>query len=663
MRKMRRLIFLLGLILLPAVSSAQMNTERLTAIGRNALYFEDYVLSIQYFNQVIKLKPYLPEPYQLRAIAKLQLSDYAGALEDCNRAIELNPFQPQFYYTRGYAYRALERWEEAEQDFSKALRLSPEHKTYLLLRADVYAHLHRLDEALADIDYLISRESKNASLYFEKGVISLERKDTLTAIESFKNATFYDSQNPSNFSALGMTYLISANEDEAFIQISKAINLGSHWAGDYINRGIIYYHKHNYRGALNDYDHAVTMAPQDPQTYYNRAMLRSEVGDYNRALEDFNKAIELQPSLIEMRYQRALVLLQLGQWTDALEDLEALINRFPYFLPSYYLAAQAHTALGHSKTAFRYRWDASQIESKKDSIMAARQDSLNTPLTDVMIAKEQPTKRDYRKEFSTAVAQNDTQQEKTEEQNSRYASETRGAVQHNHVRLINEPNIALSYYTSTNSVRRTNYYHTSVDEYNRRHLLPAPLFFSAQEVTLTPEIINEHFQRIADLTQGIDGTTPLRTVGQAHKKDLYLARALEFAEVQDYSSAIEDATQSIRIDAAKPFVYFCRANWRVQSGKDYRLAIFDYDMTIDMAPDFSFAYYNKANLLCAMQVYSTAIEAYSQAIEIDPDFAEAYFNRGLTYIYTDQVELGIADLSKAGELGIYQAYNILTRFR
>ena len=52
-----------------------------------------------------------------------------------------------------------------------------------------------------------------------------------------------------------------------------------------------------------------------------------------------------------------------------------------------------------------------------------------------------------------------------------------------------------------------------------------------------------------------------------------------------------------------------------------------------------------------------------KAIECDGDFAEAYFNRGLTYIYTDQLEQGLQDLSKAGELGIYQAYNLITRFQ
>ena len=47
----------------------------------------------------------------------------------------------------------------------------------------------------------------------------------------------------------------------------------------------------------------------------------------------------------------------------------------------------------------------------------------------------------------------------------------------------------------------------------------------------------------------------------------------------------------------------------------------------------------------------------------DIDFAEAYFNRGLTYIYIGENEKGLADLSKAGELGIYQAYNLITRFK
>ena len=42
--------------------SAQVNAEQVLNIGRNVLSMDDYMLSIQYFNQAIKAKPYLAEP-------------------------------------------------------------------------------------------------------------------------------------------------------------------------------------------------------------------------------------------------------------------------------------------------------------------------------------------------------------------------------------------------------------------------------------------------------------------------------------------------------------------------------------------------------------------------------------------------------------------------
>ena len=77
---MRRILYLL--IVWPILASAQFNTDRLVMIGRSALYYEDYVLSIQYFNQAISAKPYLYEPWFLRGVAKYYLDDFAGAEHD-----------------------------------------------------------------------------------------------------------------------------------------------------------------------------------------------------------------------------------------------------------------------------------------------------------------------------------------------------------------------------------------------------------------------------------------------------------------------------------------------------------------------------------------------------------------------------------------------------
>ena len=64
---------------------------------------------------------------------------------------------------------------------------------------------------------------------------------------------------------------------------------------------------------------------------------------------------------------------------------------------------------------------------------------------------------------------------------------------------------------------------------------------------------------------------------------------------------------------------------------------------------------------CGRQDFTAAVADYTAAIERDPDFAEAYYNRGLVYIYLGRNDAGIADLSKAGELGIVSAYNVLKR--
>lgn len=666
---MRKLLIILLGCCVSIIASAQLNTDRITAIGRNALYFDDYVLSIQYFNQVIKLKPYLSEPYLLRAIAKIQLGDYTGAEMDCNAAINRNPFQPGAYYTRGFIYRQTDQLEKAHQDFNEALIFAPENRTYIAMRADVLAQLEQYDLALQDINHLLHRDPQSAALHYEKGSICIRSNDTIGALNAFTHATEYDSQNPANWSALGLVQLMQDNQEEALSSLSKSIEYGSKWAGDYINRGIIYYRKHNYRSALADYDKAVALAPRDAQCYYNRGVLRQELGDYNRALEDLTQAINYAPDRVEIYYQRGMVQLQLRQWQEALNDFTTIMNRYPYFLPAYYLAAQAETSLGHGKAATQLRQQAYQLEQKKDSIQSLQ--------TTMQVAESQPQQRDRRKEFSQLAAQN----QETNDEENKYDSDTRGSVQKRYADVVNEPNIFLSYYATNNhtdALRQTNYSHATVDMYNNTMQLPAPLRFTTKEMTLTADMVNQHFAQISNLSHQIDLLEQMAQPGSTNNDLLcasYIARAFEFALVQDYSSALDDVTRAILMDGDLYFAYFCRANWRYKyleykravgeptDKADFELMMRDYDYVIHHLPDFSFAYYNKANMLCIQQDFKAAISYYTQAISADSDFAEAYFNRGLTYIYIGDNEKGLADLSKAGELGIYQAYNLISRFQ
>ena len=114
-------------ILLPTLLYAQINTERVMTIARNALYFEDYVLSIQYFNQVINAKPYLYEPYFFRALAK-SADDFPGRRR---KRITIRLFSAIAFVVgacmiRGLARIRQDKFDGAVEDYKTALKYDPE---------------------------------------------------------------------------------------------------------------------------------------------------------------------------------------------------------------------------------------------------------------------------------------------------------------------------------------------------------------------------------------------------------------------------------------------------------------------------------------------------------------------------------------------------------
>ena len=75
-----------------------------------------------------------------------------------------------------------------------------------------------------------------------------------------------------------------------------------------------------------------------------------------------------------------------------------------------------------------------------------------------------------------------------------------------------------------------------------------------------------------------------------------------------------------------------------------------------------YVWYNMGNIHLQMQEFNKAVDDYTKAIQYDRNLAEAYYNRALTLLYLNKKSQAIKDLSKAGELGIQEAYVVLKRF-
>jgi tetratricopeptide (TPR) repeat protein len=81
--------------------------------------------------------------------------------------------------------------------------------------------------------------------------------------------------------------------------------------------------------------------------------------------------------------------------------------------------------------------------------------------------------------------------------------------------------------------------------------------------------------------------------------------------------------------------------------------------SVQIDPDFYYAWFNLALIKTEQKEYEPALDCYTKAIKVNNDFVEAYYNRGLTYLYLENTRKACQDLSKAGELGLNDAYEVI----
>ena len=154
--------------------------------------------------------------------------------------------------------------------------------------------------------------------------------------------------------------------------------------------------------------------------------------------------------------------------------------------------------------------------------------------------------------------------------------------------------------------------------------------------------------------------------------NLLLLRAIGRTIIQDLESAVADLTTCLNIDSSAVLAYWQRAvclamqsqfnsSQGIDAGYKTMQALRDMDSAIELMPEVSYLYYDRANIYYIRNDFRSAIEDYSRAIRLNPNLAEAYYNRGLTRILNGDRNLGIADLQKAGDLGLYSAYGVISR--
>ncbi|MEN8224194.1 MAG: tetratricopeptide repeat protein [Bacteroidota bacterium] len=657
----KHFILFLFLLVFSSAITAQVNISHFMHAGRYELSQTNYAESIKKFNIVITYKPELFEPYFLRGIAKLYLGDYQGAEQDLSTAVTIHPLYSHAYHYRAIARAQMYNYTNALHDFHKALEIDPFNPDIYIDRGLTRINMRSYPAAIEDLDEALKFDKTRAHAYLYRAIAKSSLEENESAIEDCNKALKLDYFNTDAYLKRGQIYYETESFDKAIADFNQILDLDPDNSTACFHRGLTRISMGDTAAAMSDFDKVIRDNPYNALTYYNRAWLKAGIKDYEGSLRDYNMVISINPNNVYAYYGRAYIYQITEKHRDAIADYTKCIELFPDFAGAYLQRSASKQYLNEHEAARHDHDKAFEIINMLNDGDASTDALMKTYADSTYFQKLIAFESDF----------NDGNM--TGELNRAYEG------------IELQPNFTVQFVKKDKDFvqkQREGYTVKEITEYNM-----------SNEEELTFAIMN------ADINENVDALNQHLLIADSmlhENSSNYIGHFLKGVVngmAHNYTNSLEAYDNAITLFPKFVFAYFNRANTRyeleeylynervytdkvtitwdkipaprnedIAKEPDFIAVLQDYDRVIQLKPKLPYAYFNRANIRCRMKDYHSAILDYSQAIKLESELAEAWFNRGLTYIYLDQIDHGCSDLSKAGELGIKDAYAVIKRF-
>jgi len=604
----------------------------------------NFLEALPALNLAVADDPGSAELYYFRGYAKYGLDDLIGAEEDYSRSLKLFPYSPDVLISRAVIRGQLMNITGALEDFVRAQELDSTNAEMFFQRAKIQLLAKNYNDCINDCYRAIQLKYPDETVYLLKGNAELGLKYFYTAIATFQKAINLDPENPFCYLHLGTAWLELDQPDSALLFVNKAYTLDSTNIYILFTRALCLAKKSDFSTALASLNEIISRSPYNSYAYFNRAILKNELGKTEDAIRDLTIVLQLNPRNITSYYYRALMKMEMKDTRSALDDLNRTLELFPDHTDAYRARSQVKAEL-KDLSGSRADYQAAMKLYEKNHILP---DSLP------------PEKIDYMK--SLVSLSGDFEEMNTMEstfQNQpitiQFLSSFKpfpGRAPYNELRFYDA--FAKSHYIShlitltnhdalwSDSLARTMLVRTD----SLLHLTPGnpELHVGKAFAFSILKRFNQAFDEY-DLAKEIDSTMVL----------LWFSRAITRIDLIELLESLNEPTNQVTVGKPEPGL----------SGSteyNYGEALTDYSRAIELDPAFPYAWYNRGVVYGSLGRYQEALTDFLQAIHHDPQLGEAYYNAGLIFLLNQHPAEGCEHLSKAGELGVADAYKVMKRY-
>ncbi|MGB0402564.1 MAG: tetratricopeptide repeat protein [Salibacteraceae bacterium] len=640
---MRTLLTLVFIGILTA-TQAQLSADKYISLARNDIQDLNYTLAIQRLNFAIKTKPYSVEAYFLRAMAKYSLEDYNGAVIDYSHCLSLTPNNSGVYQNRGLARAKGNDHYGAIDDFEKSIKYDPGNYFSYLNLAYSQLQIKQFEEVIPTCDRAISLNEYLDGAYLIRGIAYGELEKYDQAIEDFGWVIKIDPNNSEAYLRRAMVYNDILEYSKAILDCDSAISIDSTTSMGYFVKANIYAERLKYSEAISFYDKVIELNPQNAMAYFNRANVETRMDNYKKAAYDYKRVTEINPNNIIGHFNLALTYHKLDRLDLALESYNRVIEIYPDMEDAWFSRAFIKKELGDEKGAQLDFSKGNQIRAKnKSKTFDYDEKELLQKFTEMDADFYRPNFNEEEEQIAVFTFPffelKETEYKNVNNNNLYYNI--------NQLTTYNEKqNNSPFFYLSTPLLNTGNQVFSSkkdsslTSEYEFLHeaiVLKSEFDFNASIATYNslifkyPDFSFGYFNKASTMLDLLElmlkleaGTGKFMKLGEEFS-------AIQLSDVQ---------TLNVQLDEIEKL----------------------YLKSLEIDPEFYFTWFNIGIVRAEKRDFEGSIDAYNNAIKINPEFAEAYYNKGLTYLYLKNNKRACNELSKAGELGIKDAYLVMKKY-
>lgn len=653
MKIFRWITVILFAILCSQTAQGQLSRSYFATRGRQCVIDGRYRDAINALNVLLRVDSKSYEGYFLRGVAKYNLEDLPGAEADFTRAIDENPIYTQAYHYRAVTRSRMGRYSDALGDFDKAIGIRPNNPGSYFGRGVTYFLNHQFDKAIKDYSSFLKIEPDEPEGYINRGTCYLYARDTVAAMNDYNKAIDVHPYYEMGYLRRGIVRLMQGQYDESIEDLSSALGIDSTFSIAYFYRAAALSQKGKLAGAMQDYDNAIKYDSASAVIYFNRAIIRSQVGDYNRAVEDYDRVAQFNPGNVLVFYNRGSVKGYLGDLQGAADDYTKAIELYPDFANAYLRRSDVLGAMGrtaqsrkdratanakihqYSKNVDRARFsEFADTSARFSKLLSFDSDFGNNPLMDIGGSGLQAVRLLplFRLAVDTAAAREELYAYDPRKYSSPKLDNYIAQLSINDVVMTNK-NLSKTAVNCTKSDWRA-------------------VFASGVSMAM------EH-----QYTGSLEMWNYLASDRQTDAY-VFLNKGVVEAEMIEFIASLEGNGQNLTINLdGSPTSPQNDPRQQKSTVYDYSSPIEALEKAARLSPELPYIYYNLGNLYSMSGNTAKAMLNYNKAIELFPYFGECHYNRGLVQIFMGETQTGLMDISKAGEMGIEKAYDILKRYR